>query len=63
MTIKKLLAVIFLVFLSGGIILSGCTRQESSYVTGKYTISPVDLKDVKLTDRFWLPIIRRVATV
>ncbi len=35
-------------------------KQERFSAAGKYLITPVELKDVKLTDRFWLPVIRRV---
>ena len=35
-------------------------KKESPLVTGHYTLIPVDLRDVKLTDEFWLPIIRRI---
>ena len=54
-------ALLFVLFVT--VIFLSCSpgkKQENSSVTGNYTITPVDLKDVKLTDRFWLPIIRRI---
>jgi DUF1680 family protein len=35
-------------------------KQDRSFETGDYMITPVDLHDVKLTDRFWLPIVQRI---
>jgi DUF1680 family protein len=35
-------------------------KQDASFETGNYMITPVDLRHVKLTDRFWLPIVRRI---
>ena len=37
---------------------SGKTQAESAIK--RYPIIPVDLRNVKLTDQFWLPVIRRV---
>ena len=54
-------ALLFVLFVT--VIFLSCSpgkKQENSSVTGNYTITPVDLKDVKLADRFWLPIIRRI---
>ena len=39
---------------------SSSERQNNPADTGSYAITPVDLRDVKLTDRFWLPIVQRV---
>ncbi len=35
-------------------------KQDKATAIGNYTITPVDLRDVKLTDRFWLPIVQRI---
>ncbi|MBN1833954.1 MAG: glycoside hydrolase family 127 protein [Deltaproteobacteria bacterium] len=35
-------------------------NQDRSFNTGSYMITPVDLRNVKLTDRFWLPIVQRI---
>jgi DUF1680 family protein len=35
-------------------------KQDRSFETGHYIITPVDPRHVKLTDRFWLPIVRRI---
>jgi DUF1680 family protein len=35
-------------------------KEDRSPETGNYMITPVDLRNVKLTDRFWLPIVRRI---
>jgi DUF1680 family protein len=35
-------------------------KQDTASATGSYPIQPVDLRDVKLTDRFWLPIVQRI---
>jgi DUF1680 family protein len=35
-------------------------KQDRRPETGNYMITPVDLRNVKLTDRFWLPIVRRI---
>lgn len=35
-------------------------KQNSPLVTGNYSLTPVELRDVKLTDEFWLPVIRRI---
>ena len=35
-------------------------KQDRAAATGEYAITPVDLRDVKLTDRFWLPIVQRI---
>ena len=42
---------------------TSCTTKESvseSSNYGDYPISPVDIRNVKMTDDFWLPIIKRV---
>jgi DUF1680 family protein len=39
---------------------SSVERQNQTANIGSYAITPVDLRDVKLTDRFWLPIVQRV---
>ena len=49
--------------LFASVLLISCTSektQESSLVKGDYAIKPVDLRDVRLTDDFWLPVIKRV---
>jgi DUF1680 family protein len=35
-------------------------KQDRRPETGHYMITPVDLRNVKLTDRFWLPIVQRI---
>ncbi|MBN2213177.1 MAG: glycoside hydrolase family 127 protein [Bacteroidales bacterium] len=40
------------------IMLAGCTNQPSE--PGNYPISPVNIRQVKLTDEFWLPKIKTV---
>jgi DUF1680 family protein len=35
-------------------------KREPAAATGSYSITPVNLRDVKLADQFWLPIVRRV---
>ncbi|HKK12645.1 MAG TPA: beta-L-arabinofuranosidase domain-containing protein, partial [Flavobacteriaceae bacterium] len=46
------------------LVLSGCKSNESKKVMRDkvlgYPIQPVDIQHVKLTDSFWLPIIKRV---
>ncbi len=39
---------------------SSSEKQDTAAATGNYLITPVDLRDVKLTDRFWLPIVQRI---
>jgi DUF1680 family protein len=45
-----------------GIILlcSSCGKQNETAAIGSYPITPVDIRNVKLTDTFWLPIVRRI---
>jgi DUF1680 family protein len=35
-------------------------KQDKESAIGNYTITPLDLRNVKLTDSFWLPIVRRI---
>ncbi len=35
-------------------------KQDTADVMGDYPITPVDLRAVKLTDQFWLPIVQRI---
>jgi DUF1680 family protein len=35
-------------------------KQDMASAIGSYPIHPVDLRDVKLTDRFWLPVVQRI---
>src|SRR6187402_3642219 len=39
---------------------SAMTAQNTISKNSGYTISPVNIQNVKLTDAFWLPIIKRV---
>jgi len=39
---------------------SGSGDRDPAAIKGKYPITPVDLRDVKLSDRFWLPIVERI---
>ena len=48
------------------IILGGCetgkknAKEEPGTLSGGYYIEPVNIQQVKLTDDFWLPVIKRV---
>jgi len=35
-------------------------KQDRAPTLGNYQITPVDLRDVKLTDQFWFPIVQRI---
>jgi DUF1680 family protein len=35
-------------------------KQDKEPAIGNYTITPLDLRNVILTDSFWLPIVRRI---
>jgi hypothetical protein len=35
-------------------------KPDRSLETGHYMITPLNLRDVKLTDNFWLPIVQRI---
>ncbi|MBN2318845.1 MAG: glycoside hydrolase family 127 protein [Acidobacteria bacterium] len=35
-------------------------KRHTAAATGIYPVTPVDLRDVKLADQFWLPIVKRV---
>ena len=43
--------------------ISSCSsdkKQDNTAAVGSYRITPVDLRDVKLTDGFWLPVVQRI---
>ncbi len=39
---------------------SSCGKQNAAPAEGSYPITPVEIRNVRLTDRFWLPIVRRI---
>lgn len=45
-----------------GLLISACRAQAGQQVDGLsgYPISPVDIRNVRISDEFWLPIIKRV---
>ena len=51
---------LFLVVSVTGLSCSSGERKEAADAMGSYPITPVDLRNVKLTDQFWLPIVQRV---
>jgi DUF1680 family protein len=51
---------LFLFFAVTGLSCASGGKREPAAATGSYPITPVNLRDVKLDDQFWLPIVRRV---
>lgn len=43
-----------------GLACSSAEKQGETASVGSYPITPVDLRDVRLADQFWLPIVQRV---
>ena len=54
---------VLLFILSVIVTISSCSsdkKQDNTAAVGSYRITPVDLRDVKLTDGFWLPVVQRI---
>jgi len=50
----------FLVLLSTALLLYNCSRPEQTPTPGSYPISSIDIKNVILTDSFWLPKVKLI---
>ena len=56
--LKNISILIVLIFLIGCQPIKNTDAKDE--ISSGYSIEPVDIQNVKITDKFWLPIIKRV---
>jgi hypothetical protein len=59
-SIKPIIALSLSLFVFMNNLSCSSGEKQNRTPTKGYPISPVDLRDVKLTDGFWLPIVERI---